>query len=486
MKKPRTPYRRFLSFPIVCLITIAAGTVFSQTGEKKPTPTPERSREIVSLLNDARLAAPELGVDTFLKVVESKKVTDPVWRKEITDEALRMTEDVKNPVGFWPVQIRGINMMNTEAALILSDHMQKLDRLSLKSRIIVLLADTDRERAKQMVFEMGSQLGLKRRTCNDYLTYYVGDIYASVGKVAKAGFTEKQVTEGQRALFIAPWLENIDSPEQIVPALDLLNQMQGSPAERQILFSALSKAINRNFNDDRAFTHAVGWGDTGAKVAKLVAGENDPQKTDLNLAYREFLLKNLHGTRCKDNEIIKNEPLPKYIESANELMPQKPLAFEDVTTSDFSETGKFVDILARSASVQKLFQELRALKGKIVDNKIVNDSGPDWESRVTDFVAKELDWAGTDGETESETLLVKSAGFGAMLESIDDGELKKSVVRQYLRMLAGSRLQKTSFIEWLTLVAQLQKTNTALFLEIAPEFPNPNLKVMVATKKLGL
>jgi hypothetical protein len=304
--------------------------------------------------------------------------------------------------------------------------------------------------------------------------------------VAKAGFTEKQVTEGQRALFIAPWLENIDSPEQIVPALDLLNQMQGSPAERQILFSALSKAINRNFNDDRAFTHAIGWGDTGSKVAKLVSGENDPQKTDLNLAYREFLLKNLHGTRCKDNEIKKDEPLPKYIEAANELMPQKPLAFEDVTTSDFNEPGKFIDIKARSAGVQKLDQEIRTLNGKIVDNKIVHDSGPEWESRVTEFIAKVLDWEGTDGETESETFGVKSAGFGSMLQSIDDGELKRSVVRQYLRFLAGSALQKTTFVEWLVQVNQLQKTDPALFLELAPEFPNPNLKVMLTTKKLGL
>ena len=50
------------------------------------------------MLTDARYAAPELGVDIFLKVLESKKVTDAVWRKEILDEALRMLDDVQYPM----------------------------------------------------------------------------------------------------------------------------------------------------------------------------------------------------------------------------------------------------------------------------------------------------------------------------------------------------------------------------------------------------
>lgn len=62
---------------------------------QKPTPTPERDRRIVALINDARLAAPELKVDTLLKLVETNKVIDAVWRKEIIDEALRMIDDVQ-------------------------------------------------------------------------------------------------------------------------------------------------------------------------------------------------------------------------------------------------------------------------------------------------------------------------------------------------------------------------------------------------------
>lgn len=469
-------------FLLVCLLGLA---IEGQILGRKTTPTLERSHEIVSLLNDARLAAPELGMDTFLKVVESKKVIDSVWRKEIIDEALSMTEDVKNSVQLRPVQIRGVNLNNTEGYMIARAHSQKLDRLSLKSRILTLLVDTDRERAKQIVFEMGGQLGLKPRSCTDNLTYEVTDIYVAVGKVAKSAFTEREIAEGRRAVFLAPWLENIESPVQIMPALDLLEQLQGSAAERQILFNAFSRAINKNFKDDRSFVSAVTWGSgLGARIGKLVAGEPDPLKTDLNIGYREFLLKNLRGTRCRDNEIKKGEPLPKFIETANQLLPQKPLAFEDVTASELNDAAKFVDVFARSASVQKLKSELMPLKGKVVDNKIVNDSGPEWESRVLEFIEKAISWEGGNNETESETLMVKAAMFAAMLESINDGELKKSVVRKFLRYLAGSPMQKNGFVEWLSLLRTIRDKNELLFVQLAPEFPNQNLKVILAAKRL--
>jgi len=153
------------------------------------------------LLNDARLAAPELAVDTFLKVGESKKIADPVWRKEIIDEALRMIDDVQYPM---PMRLAfgGQNELNdTEAYISAGAYRAKLDRLSLKGRVVTLLLETEPTRAKQMIFQMGGALGLKPRSCEDVLTYYADDIYPVVAKVAAAAFTERHVAEGQRALF---------------------------------------------------------------------------------------------------------------------------------------------------------------------------------------------------------------------------------------------------------------------------------------------
>ena len=228
----------------------------------------------------------------------------------------------------------------------MSGHAAKLDRLSLEGRVIALLLETEPARAKQMIFQMRGDLELKPRSCEDALTYAPDDMYSVVAQVAKATFTEQQIADGQRALFVAPWIENIQSPRQISPALDLVQQLQGSAVERQILFNAAAGAIDRNFKDDRSFTYA--WEGITARTGKLIAGESDPLKSSIRNAFRGMLIKNLSGTRCSDNAIKKDDPLPDYIEEANKLFPEKPLAIEDVVTSDVAGTAKLTHILKKS------------------------------------------------------------------------------------------------------------------------------------------
>ena len=470
---------------ILLSLVLCVSFAFAQ----KPTPTPERNREIVALLTDARYAAPELTVDTFLKVVETKKVTDPVWRKEIIDEALRMIDDVQYAMPMRPAyggKVEAGNLLQgTEDFLRVFAHSAKLDRLSFKERAILVLLETDPQRAKQMIFQIGGEFGLKPRSCEDALAYGPDGIYPVVLKVAKAVFTEQQVAEGQRALFVAPWIENIETPRQIYPALDLVQQLQGSAAERQILFNAASKAINRDFKDDRSFTYA--WDAISARTGKIIGGEGDPLKEELRSAYRSMLLKNLRGTRCKDNEISKEGPLPDYIDAANKLLSEKPISLEDIISAEFRGTPKLTDIRKKSSVGRKLAEELKVVRGtKIVDNKVVRHDVTDaaWVSSVTEFVDRVVAFEGSDNETETELLFLKGGLLGAMIESINPGELRSSVIRKYLRLIAGSRLQKTSFIDWRFWIADAERMAPEVFYEIASEFPSPNLRVMAAAKKM--
>lgn len=473
----------------VLLFGLAALAISGQIIEKKPSPIPERSREIVSLLSDARLAAPELAVDIFLKVVEAKKVTDPVWRKEIIEEALLTIDDVQYAMPMraaYGGKVENNNaLQGTEDYLRMFAHGAKLDRLSFKGRVITLLLETDPARAKQMVFYMGGDFGLKPRSCEDALTYGPEVIYPVVIKVAKAVFTEQQIAEGQRALFVAPWIENIESPRQIYIALDLVQQLQGSAAERQLLFNAASRAIDRNFKDDRSFTYA--WEAIAATVGKLTMGEPDPQKSDLMNSFRSMLLKNLRGTRCKDNETKKGDPLPDYIEASNKVLGDKPITFEDINTAEYAGTPKLVNIAKKSSAAIKLREELLTVRDtKIVDGKTVKHDVNDieWAGRVMELIDRVISFEGTDSETETELLFLRAGFIGAMISGIDPGELRKSVVRKYIRLLAGSKLQKTSFIDWLFWVADSERMAPGSFYDIASEFPNPNFKAMLAAKKL--
>lgn len=477
---------RTLAGSLFALLSVAVAIVPAQ----KPTPTPERPREIVALINDARLAAPELAVDTLLKLVETKRVKDPVWRKEIIDEALRTIDDVQYPIrmhaGIRPDRDGTIRSLNdTEPYFMIGAYAAKLDKLSLKGRVITTLLETEPHRAKQMVFQMGGDLGLKPRSCEDVLTYVPDDIYPIVANVAKAVFTEKQVGEGQRALFIAPWIENIESPRQIYPALALVREMQGSPAERQILMGAMSRAMDRDFKDDRSFTSLIPA--IAARTARLTEGDVDPQKLDLKNAFRSMMMKNLTGKRCKDNEIKPNESLPDYIEAANKLFPEKPITLEDLEGAEYSGVPKVTHILQKSSMARKFRDELIAVRGqKVVDNKIVNQDPNDaeWASRVIEMIDRILAAEGSDGETENEMLYLKGAFLGGMLSGIDAGELRKSIVRRYLRLIVGSKLQKTSFIQWRLWLSDAERMAPDSFDEIAAEFPNTNLGVILAAKKV--
>jgi hypothetical protein len=477
-----------LSILIVCVIVLGISAQ-KPVKDASPTPTPERSRAIVALLNDARLAAPELAVDTLLKVVETKKVTDPVWRKEIIDEALRTIDEVQYAMPMRPAyggKVERNNELNsTEEYVRVAGYGAKLDRLSFKGRVITLLLETDKPRAKQMIFQMGGDLKLKPRTCEDALVYGPEGIYDVVGKVARAVFTDQQVQEGQRALFVAPWIENIETPRQIYAALSLVQQMQGSPAERQILFNAASRAIDRNFKDDRSFTYS--WEAIASRVGKLTEGEPDPHKSDISNSFRGMLLKNLRGPRCKDNEIKKNEPLPDYIEAVNKVLGDKPITFEDISTAEYVGTAKLVNIVKKSSATRKFREELFAVRDQnIVDGKSVNHDVNDigWAGRVNELIDRVLSFEGADGETETELLFIKAGFVGAMMSGVDPGDLRKSLVRKYLRLLAGSKLQKTSFIEWRFWIRDAERMAADSFDEIAAEFPNPNLKAIVAARKL--
>lgn len=452
------------------------------------SPTPERPRDIVSLLNDARLASPELTVDTLLKVVESGKVKDRAWKKDILEESLRVVDDVGNPVQLWPVMIKGVVVNNTMAFAIGEAHSRKLDRLNLIGRVAKLMLEVDPERAKQILFAINGDLKLKSRTCSDNLTYQVRDIYSVVGAAAKVLFNSKEIADGRRALFLLPWIENIESPRQVNPVLRLLVELEGPESEKQMLVSALQRALVRNFHDDRSFTSEVSSSSTtlSMKIKALKGAEPDDSLAKIITIYRAYLVKNLQSTRCKDNEVKASEPLPSYILSANELFSKKPLTAEDLVTSDYADTGKFVDIKARSTSIKELNNRLPPLKGEIVDNKIVHFSGPEWQAKVVALVESVIAWEGSDGETETEMLVVRSAFFEYMLQSIDDPEFRKNITRKYLAHLAASRVQKTDFVSWYMWVSGVQKQNPDIFAQLFDDFPNPNLAVMVKLKKLGL
>jgi hypothetical protein len=204
-------------------------------------------------------------------------------------------------------------------------------------------------------------------------------------------------------------------------------------------------------------------------------------------SFRGMLLKNLRGTRCKDNEIKKDEALPDYIVASNKVLREKPIILEDIITAEYVGTPTLVNITKKSSAARKFREEVPIVRDqKVVDGKVIKHDVNDieWAGRVIELIDRVISFEGSDSETEAETLFLKAGFVGSMMSGIGPGELRKSVVRKYVRLLAGSKLQKTSFIDWRFWIADAERMAPESFDEIAAEFPNSNLKVILAVKKI--
>ncbi len=472
----------FFSIMIACSVALAVSAQ-KTVKEPSPTPTPERPREIVALLNDARLAAPELAVDTVLRVLESKKIKDVQWRRELLEEAMRMADDVKYPIRRERAYY-GTGIVDTVSGYMTYAYNEKLDTLSLKARIIKDWLAEDKTRARQIVYQMGGDLKLKPLTCDDAMGYLVDDIYASVAAVAKDSFTPTEISDGVRGLFLLPWIENMQSPTQILPIMEMLSGLKGPAPEHQLLINALERAVNRSFGDDLSFSHA--FFRASYKASQFINSARE--REELTMAWRDFLAKNSSGPRCLESKPKNKDDLPHPVAEFNFMFPEeKRFTVEDFVAVEYRGAPK--DKLYLDSEMYKkvslLFKAARETKNR-PENKDDKSAQLEWQTKISDVLQALDSWKASAEETESEVFNPKTVFYGSMIPEVADPEMKAAVMRAFMRYLAGSPMQKDSFIEWFYYTRWLTGKDPAMFDELAPDFPNPNFKVMRATKKLGL
>jgi hypothetical protein len=446
----------------------------------------QRPADLEGLMATARMSAPEIAVDILVSIARSKRVNDPVWQREILEEAYRTAGEARNQVKKKAVPLKGVPV-DTHAGYLSYAYDLKLDALSLRSRVIRQMLAIDKERARQIVFEINGRLDLKRLECEDSLVYDVADIYAAAGAVAKAAFSSKEIEDGVRAMFILPWFENIESPAQIAPAVDLFAEFQSIPLERQILSTAFSRAISRNFSDDRSFTFSVEWERSGSKLYRLTTGIDDPSKLELRTAYRDFMLKNLRSGRCSGNEISDSDALPAYVVSANQIHPEKPLTFDDVVHSDVLASPR-IRKYWQSTESRRLQTELRRLRVTNEGNAITEEdkAGEEWQTRVNTLLENIAAWNAGGDETESDVFNQKSILYRTIVGLVPDGRIKGSVFRGYMRFLHSAPMQKENFVEWYFHVRRLADDDPELFYEMTSEFTNPHFRLMSAIRRTQL
>ena len=190
---------RYLLLPVM-LIAVLSGAVFGQDAQSRHEAVTDQSSiedqlSIEGLIAQSRLAAPELGVDVLLRISKSNKIKDIERKKALLEEAYRVVSNVKNRIRRKIVPFASISV-DTHPGYMSYAYDLKLDAVSLKSRIIREMLVLDKDRARQMIFDLNGTLGLKPLNCEDALVYEVTDIYRTVAAVGKQTFTRSETEEG--------------------------------------------------------------------------------------------------------------------------------------------------------------------------------------------------------------------------------------------------------------------------------------------------
>jgi hypothetical protein len=283
-----------------------------------------------------------------------------------------------------------------------------------------------------------------------------------------------------------PWIENIQSPAQIAPAIKLIKGVAGSSQERQMLVNSLLRAINRNFDDDRSFTYALLGDRVLNELFSLATGYYASEKLDTRPSVRDFLSKNLLINHCLDNK-PKEKELPLVTRVANGFLTGdlRPFELEDFESIEYRGTPEMRYYLRSKMAVKfdRTFRPARDIKNA-PDKKDDLTAQEDWKSKVAQMLEDLNSWNESDEESEIEVFNQKCMAFGFLIRETSEGPLKTHVARNYIRFLAGSSVQRSSFIEWLYYVRGFALNEPKLFEQMAAENPNPNFRAIVGVAKI--
>ncbi len=344
--------------------------------------------------------------------------------------------------------------------------MNKLDALSLKTRIVSEMFKIDRIRAFELFNEISPDLSLKPLSCQDFLLYEISDFYNLVGEVAKNSFTQKQIKQGQRIAFLSLYIENINSSSQLLPIVKMLSSSDLTDDEKFNLVNSLNKSIRKVSGDDRSFSYEMNFGLNRAIYGfsrKLFF--SPPLHDEFLKSYRDYLVKNLQGTRCQDNveyekriskaindneNITSGIKLPAYIYEANKyLLKNLPIPAEETKPYEIETTIFPVEYFTLSKASQ-IFDKFRQLQDWEDENKIISEikEGSEWQAAFSKLLEEIDEWNKTNDEDEIDLFHQKSLVYRLLLKEAPTIAFRETIVKKYLKLLNQNQIQKDFVSEW--------------------------------------
>src|SRR5215472_7018553 len=142
--------------------------------------------ELARVADLAQSAPSELAADVLLRVAASERNQDRAWKIELLEDAFQMASLARQPNRQKVIGSRIVDRNRAEVLSLAFD--QRLDRLSLQSRVVRQMLKLDKAKALDM-FQRIAWPNLHSRQCRDALIDDVKEYYELATEIVSSGFT---------------------------------------------------------------------------------------------------------------------------------------------------------------------------------------------------------------------------------------------------------------------------------------------------------
>ena len=425
-----------------------ADTAASQKRPAAAAAEQQRAMQVASLVTRAESAEAEVAADLLLRIAESDLISEKQEKIGLIEEAFRRASDAQQKVKrkIWA------GAVDTRPGYLASAYQLDLDALSLQGRAVRAMLALDKQAARKLLADI-PKIKLAPLSCADALSYDVSDFYETLKQVAQTTFSPAEKSQGEQARFVALYLDEINSPAQLGPMIDVIRALDIPPNQLPSIIHGLNGALKNVSDDPRSFALSVKYGRVMQGVEGLAeeCRRKNVAPTEMLKTFRAYFVNHLSSTQCSDAIISTGQVITEAddVGYVNKWL-DVPISPEEVRPARI-EGPPEVRPFWTSPDAKALLVKVKTLKfGK--GNRPLTAEEKDtleWQERLGETLNDIEHWGGVGERLKEDYFHQKCSLYRALLEMTPEGNTRKQVLVSFVRFLRETNVRQESRIEWM-------------------------------------
>jgi hypothetical protein len=415
--------------------------------------------DLDALISAANAAPAEFSADALIRLAALDQIGKD-RRIELLEQAFQKASGAQQPFKRHAVTMR----TDGSAGYWNRVYSQDLDGLSLRLRAVESMLALDQGRARELFLRIPVP-ETPRLTCEEFQVYDVGRFYDVLGKLVQQTFTEKEIEAGEPFQILRRYSGALTSPVQAAPLAHLLAAAKASDADFRTLVDSFAGALKKVTGDDRSFAYSATLG----KEILAMADEcrrRHVSPLPLIESYRLYLVINLTGARCADDDLMNagkasfgvfstqgaEDPNADFVSFYNDKLQVAPLLrIEEVEATPARLEGVASGLRScQDEQCRSIATQIRELLLSPAGTPYMpaEREKPEWQASLRAVLSALSDWKPGNATPPAEYFREKCAAYGDLMTLALTGANRDPVLHAILDFVNGNQFQTASRMEW--------------------------------------